>query len=138
MHKIKIKTQPNSVKIITSFLGEMRMSETKTEIRFSSEVVTLSGQREYSGTSTISLGNGIAYKAGKNIALQGFKLSYGLDEDHEVEDLKVRVYSPVWKQENGEFLCDYSYSCQFETERDNVETEISFRVQAFAEVEVTA
>ena len=28
MHKIKIKTQPNSVKIITSFLGEMLMSET--------------------------------------------------------------------------------------------------------------
>ncbi len=138
MHKIKIKTQPNSVKIITSFLGEMLMSETRTEIRFSSEVVTLSGQREYSGTSTISLGNGVAYKAGKNIALQGFKLSYGADEDHEVEDLAVRISNPIWKQENGEFLCDYSYWCQLETERDDVETEISFRVQAFAEVEVPA
>ena len=114
------------------------MSETKTEIRFSSEIITLSGQREYSGTSTISLGNGIAYKGGKNIALQGFKLSYGIDEDHEVEDLSVRISNPIWKQENGEFLCDYTYWGRLETERSDVNTEVSFRVLVFAEVEVPA
>ena len=79
------------------------MSETKTEIRFSSEIVTLSGQREYSGTSTISLGNGIAYKDGKILRCKDSSYHTALTKIMKLKIFQLRYLTQYGSKKTGNF-----------------------------------